>query len=169
MPEIGETIYGRELGLSRKSKRFVWHACDGCGKERWVQFIKGNPVKTKCPRCSHSHGEGHNNWKGGRWKDGLGYVMVWLSPNDFFLSMANKHNYVLEHSLIMAKSLGRNLHRWEIVHHLNHIRDDNRIENLQLVSDDRHKQITILENRIKLLERRVLQLEIENIGLRQSV
>jgi len=40
----------------------------------------------------------------------------------------------------------------KIVHHKNHKRDDNRIENLQLVSDDRHNQITILEVRIKYLE-----------------
>jgi len=52
----------------------------------------------------------------------------------------------------MTRHLGRNLHSWEIVHHRNGIRDDNRIENLQLVSDDRHTQITILGNRIKLLE-----------------
>ena len=74
---------------------------------------------------------------------------------DFFYQMANKNGYVLEHRLVMARYLERNLHRWEIVHHKNHIRDDNRIENLQLVSDNRHKQITMLENRIKYLEREI--------------
>jgi hypothetical protein len=71
------------------------------------------------------------------------------------------NNAVMEHRLVMAKSLGRNLHLWEIVHHKNHIKDDNRIENLQLVSDDKHKQITIMEQRIKLLENKVAQLETE--------
>ena len=70
--------------------------------------------------------------------------------------------YVLGHRLVMAKSLNRCLLPWEIVHHINGVRNDNRIENLQLVSDDRHKQITLLENRVRYLESRVILLEVEN-------
>jgi len=69
--------------------------------------------------------------------------------------MAMAGNYVFVHRLVMAKSLGRLLQSWEIVHHKNHIRDDNRIENLQLVTDERHQQITILEKRITKLEEKV--------------
>ncbi len=68
----------------------------------------------------------------------------------------------------MAKSLGRCLHPFEIVHHKNHIRGDNRIANLQLISDDRHKQLTIMEERIKFLESRVTTLEVENILLKSK-
>ena len=35
----------------------------------------------------------------------------------------------------------------------------NEIENLQLISDDRHKQITVLETRIKYLEGKLSQQE----------
>ena len=77
------------------------------------------------------------------------------------------NGYVQEHRLIMAKHLGRCLHRWEIVHHKGikypkssiENRSDNRIENLQLVTDDRHKQITILERRIAYLENKLSQYE----------
>jgi len=79
-------------------------------------------------------------------------MQVVLEPNDFFYPMVTKQGYVLEHRLVMAKYLGRNLHPWEIVHHKNSIRDDNRIENLQLVSDIGHKQITFFEQRLKYLE-----------------
>lgn len=105
-------------------------------------------------------GSDHYNWKGGRMHH-MGYVSIRVYPDDFFYPMASWCGYVREHRLVMAKHLGRCLHSWEIIHHRNGIKDDNRLENLQLVTDDRHKQIIVLENRIKFLEKRVAILEAE--------
>jgi len=63
-----------------------------------------------------------------------GYVYVKNYPDDFFYPMVNINNLVAEHRLVMAQSLGRCLQGWEIVHHKNGIRDDNRLENLELCS-----------------------------------
>ena len=87
-------------------------------------------------------GPEHPLWKTGKHKNKLGYVIInihKLPKEDIKLvtSMArakrsNNDQEVLEHRLVMAKHLGRPLKRAETVHHLNGLRDDNRIENLEL-------------------------------------
>ena len=178
MPELGEKKRGIEIGKT-KDVYYIWSPCIDCGKARWVQAVEGkNPVSIRCLRCStvfnRSDDKAHH-WKGGRIIITGGYIRVKLRPDDFFYPMANNDGYVLEHRLVVAKSLGRNLHLWEIVHHKNHIHNDNRIENLQLITDDRHKQITLLENKINKLEKKIeeqgkfiklLQWQLKKIGKR---
>ena len=169
MPEIGELTRGKELGHKDNSVH-IFAACPDCGKGKWTPLVKGKPYRARCRPCailSMKKGENNGNWKGGVRRHN-GYILIYLSRENFFSPMANGHLYVLEHRLVMAKHIGRNLHRWEIVHHKNHIKDDNRIENLQLVTDDRHKQISILEQRITYLETRVTLLEAENVLLRNE-
>ena len=171
MPISGEIRKGREIGRSPYNS-FMFVPCILCGNPRWALLVGGTPRRARCYKCAGigRAGELNHNWKGGRHKDKDGYILTRIDKDKFFTSMAtrNKGLYVLEHRLVMAKHLGRCLHGWEIVHHKNHIRDDNRLENLQLISDNRHKQITLLENRISLLEKRVTLLESENILLREA-
>ena len=161
MPEIGEIKKGKELGYRAKSNSCVWLACTNCGKERWVRLKQGKPKSLTCHRCwgKLKQGDIHWNWKGGRYKHN-GYIKVRVYPDDFFYPMADWQGYVLEHRFVVAKRLGRCLQDWEIVHHKGvrykgiRNRSDNLDDNLQLVTDDRHKQITILENKIdRLLEK----------------
>lgn len=69
------------------------------------------------------------NWKGGSYRCGQGYVHVLRPdhPNSF-----KSNGYVPEHVLVMTASLGRPLMKGETVHHRNGVRDDNRLENLEL-------------------------------------
>lgn len=164
---IGEIRRGKEIGGKGKN-RFIWVACIDCGKERWVQCTNGKPLSQRCRSCASKGkprlwGCANHNWKGGRKRNGS-YIEVKLYPDDFFYPMADKQGYVMEHRLVVAKAIGRCLHRWEIVHHKHakysagsiEDKQDNRYpENLQLVSDDRHNQITKLEVRIAYLEHKI--------------
>ena len=108
--------------------------------------IVSEETKEKLSKSNRGKGETH------RCKNG--YILVRLERKSFFSPMAKVGLWVTEHRLVMAKHLGRCLHSWEIVHHKNHIRDDNRIENLQLVQEMQHNQTTIIERKLEDLEMR---------------
>lgn len=145
MPKIGEIKNGAAIGR-KDTGAYTWHACEVCGKERWVQIRvrKNNLIKVKvCFSCRGANISGQNspNWKGGVRKESSGYILVYVTSDDFYFPMANRTRaksshkyggYVGEHRLVMAKSLGRCLQSWEIVHHKNGIKDDNRTKNLEL-------------------------------------
>ena len=172
MPQIGEVKYGNEIGKGKDNRRYIFKPCVKCGKPRWETKYQSEQ-KTYTGLCLSCHvrntnanyqpprGERSWAWKGGRITDHYGYIKLKIDPDDFFYQMATKKGYVREHRLVMAKHLGRNLHSWEIIHHLNGIKDDNRIENLKLCSTDGHNAATYLHEEIKRLKKRIKELEDE--------
>lgn len=74
----------------------------------------------------------HGMWKGGRYYNKDGYVLVMPEINDEIgNSMTNNLGYVQEHRLVMAHKLGRPLTANETVHHIDGDRKNNDSSNLQ--------------------------------------
>ena len=84
-------------------------------------------------------GSKNHMWKGGRCTDILGYVKIKDNKHPF----TNSRGYVQEHRLVMEKMLGRYLNPYEIVHHKNHKRNDNRPENLELLGKGMHHRVNM--------------------------
>jgi len=137
MPQIGEIRYGKEIGL-KSHAQFIWHACVNCGKERWVLFLRGKANRLRCRHCSYR--EHYKNFKG-KYVTNDGYVAIYVDSNSIFAPMCNSSGFVHEHRLVMARYLGRCLHSWEDVHHVNGILNDNRLDNLALLPKSVHGKL----------------------------
>jgi len=135
-----------EQGRHRGYK--LWIVCPHCSNGRWVRedTTKVKTFTGFCNKCHAKYTTGqydkHSRWKGGRRKQSDGYILVKLKRDDPYSPMARNSGYVREHRLVMAQSLGRCLHSWEVVHHKGTLypmgsledRGDNRLENLELIT-----------------------------------
>lgn len=101
-----------------------------CGNKKEIRsrFLR-NGTTQSCGCLMRRTREGAHNWRGGRTKNALGYVLLY---QPIYPGHESGVRQVMEHRVVMARHLGRPLLDSETVHHKNGIRDDNRLENLEL-------------------------------------
>lgn len=87
------------------------------------------PVRRNCNDHGMGYCEGHYNSQGRRFQP-LG--SRYTTREGYVFLKRDDGRVQAEHRYVMEQSLGRPLAKGETVHHINGVRDDNRLENLEV-------------------------------------
>ena len=148
-----------EVGSWRKSAKYcsfncAWPPlfinCHFCGKKvrkpLWeIKAYKNHFCSCQC-KTNSTKGKKPHNFKG--WfidKDGYKNIYASKHPNKTTKSSVKEHRLIMEHYI------GRYLKEEETIHHKNGDKLDNRIENLEIVSNSEHARLHSLGKDIRPL------------------
>lgn len=112
------------MGIGTRKRKPV--ECKNCGKT--FETTRNKFCSKKC--VSEYRKSTGLFKKNGFWYEN-GYRVLYLDGG----------GHIKEHIKIMENAVGRKLLENEIVHHINGIKDDNRIENLQLLTKNEHSKL----------------------------
>jgi len=125
----------------------------GCSEGAVINEMRRQDFEFYAKGELHSHLMGKDNpaWRGGKYRHG-NYIMVRVGIKE----------YRLEHIVVWEQANGQSLPNGWVVHHLNGIKDDNRLENLVASSRAGHSRIEMAEiykKRIRQLERQLKEIK----------
>jgi len=149
--DITGNRYGKLLVIKReghRGKRILWRCRCDCGN---LKLMMGNDLRSGAVKSCGCYrntvvadrnrkrsGINSDNWKGGKSKrNGYWYIYSPDHPN----KNACGKGYVKRCRLVMEKYLNRFLDAKEEIHHINGKKDDDRVENLEILSKVTHKSI----------------------------
>lgn len=101
--------------------------------------INGGKNKGKPKSRNRKTGQKATEWEFGlhERKDKAGYILVYCPDHPH----ANFDGYVFKHRLVIERETGEYLSPDLVVHHINFKRDDNRIENLRVMTKREHSKL----------------------------
>jgi len=137
----------REIGRL-SARRTKYNSCPKCGGSKFYTRKLCRSCENK-RRAEFQTGPGNPAWKGGKTHNN-GYVYVLADRPD------KKHRYQAEHIVVWEKANGELPEGW-VIHHLNGVRDDNRLENLAAMPRKHHSPRLVVEP----YQQRIQQLEAE--------
>lgn len=133
-----DRTYKRPLVSTDSRRNGQVRACETCGTHfyaRPCEDAKSAGGRRRfcarpCQLASYK-GAGNPKWRGGTVRQVSGYIYEYAPDHPH----ATDDGYVMQHRLVVERSIGRVIDPVEQVHHINHVRDDNRLENLRLMAD----------------------------------
>jgi len=116
---------GRDYFSKKWSQKFCDKQCyrKVLNHKKFLEYRTENNIDLSIPKKHKApNGSGH--------REPHGYIYI----NRIDHPNSQKRGRIYEHTYVMSQHIGRPLRKGETVHHKNGIRDDNRIENLELWS-----------------------------------
>lgn len=117
-------------------------------RERRSRAYKGRVISEATRRavseansCNYNGLNGYGHTK----RQNCGYILAYAPKHPH----AHKDGYVMLHTVIMERHIGRYLADNEVIHHINHDKTDNRIENLMLMDKKEHMSMHMKERYAK--------------------
>lgn len=124
------------------------HAMSDEQREKISKFHKGRkltPEQIERIRernsCDYNGMNGYGHTKA----HNQGYVIAYAPKHPH----AHRDGYVMLHTILMERQIGRYLEPDEVVHHINHDRADNRLGNLRLMKKHDHQSMHMRERHEK--------------------
>ena len=119
----------------RDNRKIEDKKCNYCGKTFRPKNSKIKCCSRKCGCASRGNYQKKGRKDGiYRYKNKKGYIVITYWEGDTKINSR-------EHRLIMEQHIGRKLNKFEDVHHINGIKDDNRLENLKIIDHSEHTKI----------------------------
>lgn len=116
------------INIGRKVKETI---CQGCGKSYLARL---DSAMKYCSNKCQAQGKNNPAYRGGVIEDDRGYKLV----RETYGPHKSGKPYKYEHRLIVEKQIGRDLHTWEHVHHIDFNRTNNDPSNLEVMSKAEH-------------------------------
>lgn len=135
---VTETLWRNYIQYQRKRGFTGETFCQPCVARKTGDACRGKTNPKTADRNRKQRAEKHPSWKGGRYTDAHGYVMVRVEKGRA-VSGSGWDQYRKEHTVLMEEAVGRPLTKDEVVHHLDLVKSNNALLNLWLTTHKGHR------------------------------